>query len=471
LELDQLKIDRDPIANGPRRKRMGGWTKFLIVAVVVGAIVTLFRAPLRDFLARMSTPAVKVERVVQRNAATAAAASGTSANGYIVARTRAALSADTPGRIVEMNVEEGSVVKKGDVVARLYSDEYAAGLKQTQAEVAVAQAAKARAEADVVTVQKGMAALKSEVVVTEADIVQFEAALKLARQSLDRANSLLAGQVDTVDRVDRAQKDLDEATSRVAWARARREAAAEAVIEGEARVNAAQSAVKEADARITAALAARDLAQATLDKTAVRAPFDGIVVLKDAEVGEVVSPNSQGGSNARGSVVTMVDFASLEVQVDLQETSLSAAREGAAVSVYLDAWPDRRYTGRVRRVWPTANRQKATVEVRVAIEDPDEKLRPELGARVVFSSPSATSAATAAPEEAALVVARSAVVRVEGADGVFVLERDVARFRRVTLGPERAGRVVVKTGIAAGEQVIDDPPTSLDDGDRVRIKE
>jgi RND family efflux transporter MFP subunit len=471
LELDQLKIDRGPEASRSRRRGMSGWTKLLIVVVVLGALAVLFRARLQDLLASATTPAVKVERVVLRNAAAAAAASGTSANGYIVARTRAALSADTPGRIVEMNVEEGSVVKKGDVVARLYSDEYSAGLKQAGAEVTVALAAKSRAEADVVTSQKSMASLKAEVVVADADIAQFEANLKLARSSLDRAKSLLEGQVDTVDRVDRAQKDFDEATSRVSWARARREAAAQSVIEGEARVNAAVSAVKEAEARVSAAEAARDLAQATLDKTAVRAPFDGIIVLKDAEVGEVVSPNSQGGSNARGSVVTMVDFASLEVQVDLQETSLGAAKEGAAVSVYLDAWPDRRYKGRVRRVWPTANRQKATVEVRVAIEDPDDKLRPELGARVVFTAPEPSNGAAAAPEEPSLLIGRGAIVRVDGADGVFVLERDVVRWRRVTLGPERSGRVVVKSGLEAGEQIVSEPPVSLDDGDRVRIKE
>jgi RND family efflux transporter MFP subunit len=229
--------------------------------------------------------------------------------------------------------------------------------------------------------------------------------------------------------------------------------------------------VSESQARIVSAQAARTLAQATLDKTEVRAPFDGIVVLKDAEVGEVVSPNSQGGSNARGSIVTMVDWATLEVQVDLQETSLGSAHEGAAVSIYLDAWPDKRYAGHVRRVWPTANRQKATVEVRVAIDDPDDKLRPEMGARVVFGSPSASDTVKTAPEEPALLVQRSAIVRIDGKDGVFVLERDVARFRPVTLGGERSGRVIVKSGVADGETVVDDPPTKLADGDRVRIQE
>jgi RND family efflux transporter MFP subunit len=419
----------------------------------------------------LTLPSVVSERVVVRNAASVAAATGTSANGYIVARTRAALSADTPGRVVAMNVEEGSTVKKGDVVARLYSDEYAASLAHAVADVTVAEAGKSRAEADVFTAEKSLAALSTNVTAAEADVAQYDAGLKLAQISLDRSKSLFAQKVDTMDRVDRAQNDLDEAVSRVNWSKARLESARQAVVEGEAQLAAARTAVVEAQARIVSAKAARDLAQATLDKTEVRAPFDGIVVLKDAEVGEVVSPNSQGGSNARGSLVTMVDFATLEVQVDLQETSLAGVHEGAAVSIYVDAWPDKRHAGHVRRVWPTANRQKATVEVRVTFDETDDKLRPELGARVVFGAPVVSDGAAAVPEEPAIMIKKNAVVRVDDKAGVFVLERDVARFRPVVLGDERSGRVVVKSGLTDGERIVDDPPTTLRDGDRVRIQE
>jgi RND family efflux transporter MFP subunit len=471
LELEQLKIDRD--AGGPRRRkrRWSRWITPLVIVGVIAFVAFLFRARIKSALDDVTLPQVKVERVVERNAAAAAVATGTSANGYIVARTRAALSADTPGRVVEMNVEEGSAVKKGDIVARLYSDEYAANLARAVADVTVAEAGKARAEADVVTADKSLAALHSNISAVEADVAQNESALKLAQISLERSKSLFENKVDTMDRVDRSQNDLDEAIARLTGSKARLEAARQAVVQGEAELAAARTAVTESQARIVSAKAARDLAQATLDKTQVRAPFDGIVVLKDAEVGEVVSPNSQGGSNARGSIVTMVDFATLEVQVDLQETSLASAREGAPVSIYVDAWPDQRYPGHVRRVWPTANRQKATVEVRVTFDSPDSKLRPEMGARVVFGSPSASAADKAAAEEPALLVQKSAVVRIDGKDGVFVLERDVARFRPVTLGAERSGRVVVSTGIKDGEEVVDDPPHTLSDGDRVRIQE
>jgi multidrug resistance efflux pump len=109
-------------------------------------------------------------------------------------------------------------------------------------------------------------------------------------------------------------------------------------------------------------------------------------VLKDAEVGEVVSPNVQGGSSARGSVVTMVDFASLEVQAEVPETSLAAVVVGRGASIYLDAFPEKAYAARVDRIWPTANRTKATVEVRVAFLERDERLRPEMGVRVVFEA-------------------------------------------------------------------------------------
>ena len=195
------------------------------------------------------------------------------------------------------------------------------------------------------------------------------------------------------------------------------------------------------------------------------------MVLKDAEVGEVVSPNSQGGSSARGSVVTMVDFASLEVQANVPETSLEAVRIGAPCSIYLDAYPDVPYAGRVDRIWPTADRQKGTVEVRVVFLEPDERLRPELGVRVVFLEGDAAPVSQNAEPERGLLIAEEAVVPVGERSGVFVLERDVAKFRELALGERRGGKVLVTAGLTEGERIILKPPASLGDGDRVRVKE
>jgi RND family efflux transporter MFP subunit len=213
--------------------------------------------------------------------------------------------------------------------------------------------------------------------------------------------------------------------------------------------------------------AARDEARAILEKTEVKAPFDGVVVLKDAEVGEVVSPNAQGG-NSRGAVVTMVDFASLEAQVEMPERSLAQVAAGTRAYVFLDAYPERRYDGEVARVWPTANRQKATVELRVRLAAPDDRLRPEMGVRVVFL-PAGAASEPASQEEAVVLVPESAVARAETGEGVFELVGELARCRAIERGERRGARVVVKQGLKGGERLVDEPPSGLKDGARVRV--
>jgi RND family efflux transporter MFP subunit len=229
--------------------------------------------------------------------------------------------------------------------------------------------------------------------------------------------------------------------------------------------------VRAAAARQRSAAAARDLAQATLAKTKVRAPFDGVVILKDAEVGEVVSPSTGGGSSTRGSVVTMVDFDSLEAQVELSEVSLEAVAVGAPATIFLDAHPEEPYTGRVDRLWPTANRQKGTVEVRIAFERRDERLRPEMGLRVVFAPPAEAPGETPPATEPALLVPESALIREGGRSGVLVVERGVVHLREVATGNRRSGKVAITGGLEPGEEVVLDPPPRLGDGDRILRQE
>jgi RND family efflux transporter MFP subunit len=239
------------------------------------------------------------------------------------------------------------------------------------------------------------------------------------------------------------------------------------------------SSVAEAQARLPSFEAARDLAKATLDKTEVRAPFTGIVVLKDAEVGEVVSPNAQG-AQSRGSVATMVDFASLQVQVEMPERNIGAVTVGAPAKIFLDADPDRPYSGTVERVFPVASRQKATIEVRVRFDQLDDRLRPEMGARVVFlphdrkepgTAPGGEANGAVAPPPVGVLVPSTCIVKVEGRDGVFVLERDVATFRPIQGGEDRGGKVLVQSGLVGGERLVANPPLTLKDQERVRVKE
>jgi len=467
-DLQSLKIDRSGPSPRRGRRRSGAWG-WIVFLLILGALAWVFRAPLTGLVERFSLPEVRVTSAVKQSASSAGALSGAAANGYIVASRRAALSADTPGRIVEMNVTEGSVVKRGDIVARLFSDEYRAALDAAVAELGAHQASVERARAQHAAARAQIARLDAEVQRAQASVDEQTKQLELSRTNLARAEKLLADGVGAQQSVDDARSDVIRVDGALASSRAALQAAQSARAQQDSEVAALAAALREVEARLPVLEANRNAAQATLDKTNVRAPFDGVVVLKDAEIGEVVSPNGLGG-NSRGSVATMVDFATLEVQVELPETNLSAAVVGEDATIFLDAYPDRPYAGRVQRIWPTANRQKATVEVRVRFEQPDDRLRPEMGARVVFGAKSTPQTSTENAQPPAVLAPRSAVVPIDGKPHVFLLERDVARLREVQLGAEKNNRVVVLSGLEGGERLIDEPPTTLADGDRVRIR-
>ena len=477
-ELESLKIERD----GPRRRRRWRPGRWIALAIALLAL-WLFRAPLKAGLDGLRFPEVRALAVRATGGEALAAESGTAANGYIVAAVRAALSADTPGRIVEMNVSEGSVVKRGDVVARLYADEYEADVARAEADLGAAEAAVERALAERAATEATRPGLEAELAAARSELEATRATERVGELEFQRAEELAEVEVQSRQLLDRAQAERDRARAARAAAEGRERVTAAALDQLAARLAALDAAVTQARASVAVAGAASERARATLDKTFVRAPFDGVVVLKDAEVGEVVSPNAVG-SQSRGSVVTMVDFDSLEVQVELPETSLGAVSVGAPVRVFLDAFPEAPYAGRVDRIWPTANRQKATVEVRVAFEAPDERLRPEMGVRAVFLDPALASGAEL--DEPAILLPREALTERGGRPGVFVIQREpgqaeegeqtgkgVVRFRALALEPsaaeEPAARVPVRDGLAEGEEVVLDPPTSLEDGQRVLV--
>ncbi|MEM7305650.1 MAG: efflux RND transporter periplasmic adaptor subunit [Planctomycetota bacterium] len=469
MDLTKLKIDRG--APQPTRRK-SPWLGRLVLLALIGGAGWLFHEPALAALDRWRLPKVRVAAVVRSSPMAQAAVSGTAANGYVVARRRAALSSDAPGRIVELNVEEGTVVKEGDVVARLFSEELEAALRRSEADLLAAGKAVVAAEAREAAARRRLEEARAGVAGAEASRTEAEAGRKLAELDFERAERLLETGTDTQARFDSAQTQREQAAARLASADAELDRRRLAIQSAEADLTVATAEREQAQAQIPALEAARDLSAATLDKTNVRAPFDGVIVLKDAEVGEVVSPNAQGGQS-RGSVATMVDFESLEIQVELQETNLEAARIGERTEVFIDALPGERFIGEVQRIWPTANRQKATVEVRVALEEIDPRLRPEMGARVVFAAedePSPVAEAMASEIADALLVPSEALVKIDGREGVFVLERDVARFREVTLGTRTSRRSVVEGGLEEGERVVLDPPARLADGDRVQVE-
>lgn len=408
-DLSKLRINRDA-PSAPVRKALGRNLVIFAVAVVVIA-VTAFALKLR------TVPTVKVVTATANNAADSPAGGGTSvtANGYVAARTKASVSAKIAGRLAYLGVSEGSFVHRGDVIARLDNADLLAAISQAQANVSTAQASVIEAAAD-------------------RDQLVREAA---------RLRDIRAGDPKLL-----SAQDLESATSKAAQA--------------DARYNAAVARKGSADAGLR-------MAEATNDNTIIRAPFTGTVLRKDAEVGEVVAP-SVGGGLTRGAVVTMADFSTLEVEVDVNEAYIGRIASGQPARITLDAYPDTTFRGVVRQVVPTADRQRATVQVKVSITDHDSRILPEMGAKVDFLEPAASPDSAAAPARPSVRVPEAAV-KTDGGSSVVWIVRDGRLVRRpVTTGPVSGGFLEIRSGLNGGEQLFVSGVDAPADGMRVKVQ-
>ncbi|MDB4898527.1 MAG: efflux transporter, family, subunit [Gemmatimonadetes bacterium] len=409
-DLSKLRIDRDAPPATVRRAFSRNLVLFGAALVVVAA--TAFTVKSR------AVPTVQVVMAIAGGASGLPTAGATSvtANGYVVARTKASVSAKTAGRLAYLGVSEGSYVHRGQVIARLDNADYAAGVSQAQANIASADAAviEARADRD-----------------------------QLARDA-KRLRDIRATNPTLV-----SPQDEELATSRAA--------------QGEARLNAAVARERSAEAGLR-------LAEANNENTVIRAPFTGTVLRKDAEVGEVVAP-SVGGGLTRGAVVTMADLSTLEVEVDVNEAYIGRIAAGRRARITLDAYPDTAFRGAVRQVVPTADRQRATVQVKVSIDDHDPRILPEMGAKVDFLEPiAAPVAGVAAPARTAIRVP-SAAVRSDGGASVVWIVRDGRLVRRVvTTGPVSGGFLEIRDGLNGGEQLLVGGVDAPTDGMRVKVQ-
>jgi RND family efflux transporter MFP subunit len=243
--------------------------------------------------------------------------------------------------------------------------------------------------------------------------------------------------------------------------------------EATAAVSAAR--VKAAEAAIVSARARVRVIEESLENTNVRAPFDGVVIKKRAEVGETVSPFGVAGQASRegGAIATIADLHELEVQTEVAETSVAKLARGLPAAVKLQAYPDAEFQGRVREIFPSADRAKAIVEVRVTILNPSPDVKPELTASVTFQQPQQARPASAAdnvPATPTIVVSKRAVAERGGQKVVFVVNNGLAVMRPVVLGPERLDQIEVKTGLVPGEAVILNAPDTVQSGGHVRVR-
>ena len=390
-DLSKLRIDRDapPLVKAAFRR----------AAIIAGGAVAIIVLVL-GFLAWHRGGAVPVQVAVAAADGVGGASAGgaaVTANGYVIARTRASVSSKVPGRLESLAVSEGSLVQRGDVIARLENWDYLAQVAQAEA---------------------NLASSRAQLVEAQADRNQAQRDARRVQEIRGQNRELIS------------PRDLDAAESRAAQAEARARAAA---------------------ARVDAAAAGLRFARASLENTLIRAPFTGTVLRKEAEVGEVVAP-SVGGGLTRGAVVTIAALDTLEVEVDVNEAYIGRVRRDQPARITLDAYPDAAFRGRVRQVVPTADRQRATVQVKVSILDHDPRILPEMGARVDFLEPEAPAPGAAAPSR---IRVPAVAVRVEGGQSVVWLVRQ-GRLepRPVQAGPVSGGFREIRSGLAGGELLL-----------------
>ena len=400
-DLGKLRIDRTQTGASDGQRRALLWVVALAVVAAIFITVVLL------YVRGSAGTSVRVARVEISGGGGGSV--GITANGYVVARTRASVSSRISGRLASLSVEEGSVVRKNQVLAQIENADYAAALSQAV-----------------------------------ADSLRVVAQLQEAEATRDQVKRDLARNRELVARNLEPRRTVEDLESQLAGAEAR---------------------IGVQHAQVASARASIEYARANYENTFIRAPFDGTVLRKDAEVGEVVAPVATGGGLTRGAVVTMANLSTLEVEVDVNEAYIAQVTDNQPTRIVLDAYPSASFAGKVRQIVPTADRQKATVQVKVSITDRDSRILPEMGARVEFLDSASTQ--TDAPTR---VFVPADAVRTEGANTIVWVVRD-GRVSRVVIdaGPVSGGRREVRSGLSGGESVVIGQADGLADGDKVNV--
>ena len=391
------------IDRSPEDRKVGSWLWLLLAIPVVLA--------LGGWWWWGSAQAATVRTAAVREGAAAQAAPVLNASGYVTARRRATVSSKITGKVVEVLVEEGMRVREGQLLARL----------------------------DAATARVNLALDEAQLQAARRALAEIEVRLHEAGLTLMRTRKLVAEGVSSQAALDAAQAERDSLQARLELGR-------EEVAVAERQVG---------------------VRQRELDDTIIAAPFDGVVVSKDAQPGEMISPVSAGGGFTRTGICTVVDMSSLEIEVDVNESYIARVEPGQRVEAILDAYPNWRIPARVITPVPTADRQKATVRVRIAFEKLDPRILPDMGVKVTFLG-------TEEPGESSaqrwLLIPRAAVRRQDGQDVVYVLRQNRVERRAVRLGATAGDDVAVVSGLSAGEQVVVEGPAELADGDRVLVR-
>lgn len=403
--LEGLRIDRTEVDEERGRGRL--WLVLAIVLIALAAAGWWFTRP--------RAAQVKVATAEQRAGGPAAAGAVLNASGYVTARRQATVSSKITGKVVDVLVEEGMVIREGQVLAHL----------------------------DDSIPRKQLALAEAQLVSQKRALAENEVRLRQAKLSQDRMKRLHEQGVSTRADLDTADADVDALAARIALGRQ------------DVEVSERQVALRRQD----------------LDDTVIRAPFSGVAVSKDAQPGEMISPVSAGGGFTRTGICTLVDMKSLEIEVDVNESYIHRVRPGQKAVATLDAYPDWQIPSTVIMPVPTADRQKATVRVRLGFDQLDPRILPDMGVKVAFLGEEKEGGGAAAGKPV-VVIPRAAVRKDGGRDVVLVVRPDNRLERRaIGLAAGTGDEAVVTSGLAAGERVVVEGPADLKDGASVAIKE
>jgi len=402
-DLSALKIEREPLNTGG-----GRWGKWVFLLLFLGgAGFWAF-----TWFTRERPIEVEVASVSERAAGTSA--SVLTGKGYVTARRRATVSSKVTGKVIEVNVEEGMAVRKGQVLARL----------------------------DDSTLQAALGLYRAQLEAAKRQIPESEVRLEQARVQLQRQERLRKEGLNTPNDIDNAKAEVDSLVARIA---------------------SAQETVKVAESQIA-------MQQTAIDDTVIRAPFSGIALSKDAQPGEMVSPVSAGGGFTRTGISTIVDMSSLEIEVDVNESYINRVSAGQPVTAVLDAYPGFEIPASVIAVVPTADRQKATVLVRIGFKKLDPRILPDMGVGVTFLREADASAASQSAAQSVTLVPQGAVKTDSGTTFVFLVNGQTVERRAVKIGGTDGDRVEVLAGLKGGDRIVIAPPTDLAAGKQIVVK-
>jgi RND family efflux transporter MFP subunit len=372
-----------------------------LVLLVLVAAVVVF------LWARPSAKAVRTE--VVRSSAPAGAEAVLNASGYVTARRKATVSSKVTGKVEQVLVEEGMVIEDGQLLATLDDSMTRKALNLAQAQLVAAESALAETRARLTEAEKNLLRIQD----LQSQGFSSDSELDAARAGADALRA----------RLEREDREVEVARRQV------------------------------------------ELNEQQLADMEIRAPFDGVAVSKDAQPGEMISPVSAGGGFTRTGICTLVDMSSLEIEVDVNESYLHRVRPHQPVEAILDAYPDWKIPAQVIIVVPTADRQKATVRVRIGFEELDPRILPDMGVKVAF-----LGSETATPASPSLVVPTSAVRQDGDQTVVFVVKDDQVERRAIGIGDREGDRTRVTAGLSDGERVVIEGAEGLVDGDLIREK-